>query len=326
MPVKELHTFLQADLEQVEALIKASLQSDIALLDSTNRMLREHPGKMLRPMLALLVAGACGRVNEDTVRFAAAAELLHNATLLHDDVVDGATERRGMPTVARMLSGSAAVLIGDYWLVKCMQTILGASRHSEQVLRVFSTTLGHLAEGELLQMEKASSGDTTQKDYERIIFNKTASLFEATARSAAISVDATDDQLFAVSEFARLLGMAFQIRDDILDYAGQASAVGKALGIDLLEQKITQPLLCALEDVSPEEARAIRQKVTCIADQPALADEVRDFVRTHDGVAQAALVMNAFIDRAVTRLDALPPSEEKSLLMDWARFVVERNK
>ena len=139
--------YLQPQRSQVEAFIQASLVSDISLLNTINRQLREHPGKMLRSSLTLLTAGALGKVNEDTIRYAAAAELLHNSTLLHDDVVDGATERRGLPTVASLLGGPAAVLIGDFWLTKCMDAILGASTESARVLRI-ALRPGHRGAGE----------------------------------------------------------------------------------------------------------------------------------------------------------------------------------
>ena len=261
MDIQALYTYLRPNLDRVEARIDTSLRSDIALLDGINRRLREHPGKMLRPMLALLVAGACGGVTEDTLRFAAAAELLHNATLLHDDVVDGAVERRGVPTAAKLLGGGPAVLVGDYWLVNCMQEVLDASHEPERVLRIFARTLHHLTEGELLQMEKAGKGDTSQADYLRIIYGKTASLFEATATAAAISARASEEQVKAMGQFARLLGTAFQIKDDILDYSESSAALGKPVGLDLKEQKITQPLLCALESVSePRKPRRLAKR------------------------------------------------------------------
>ena len=326
MSVNEIKQFLKPLLERVEAQIDASLRSDIALLDATNRSIREHGGKQLRPMLGLLVGGACGTVNEDTVRFAAAAELLHNSTLLHDDVVDGATERRGLPTVATLLSSPAAVLIGDFWLVRTMQSILDAARNSERVLRVFAKTLSDLAEGELLQMQKASSGDTTEADYLRIIFSKTASLFEASAVSAAISVEAPDPIREAVGIFARNLGLAFQIKDDIFDYDSQSADVGKPVGIDLQEQKITQPLLCALETVPEAEAAAVRQKVVRILDHPELSAEVRDFVLSHNGVALACRKLDEYIGRAISCLDVLRESREKAYLIELARYVGDRTR
>ena len=326
MSLNEIRQFLKPLMERVETRIDASLRSDIALLDATNRSLRENGGKLLRPMLGLLVGGACGTVNEDTVRYAAATELLHNSTLLHDDVVDGATERRGLPTVATLLNGPAAVLIGDFWLVRCMQTILDADRYSERVLRIYAKTLAHLAEGELLQMQKASSGDTTEADYLRIIFSKTASLFEASAVAAAISVGASEEVREAVGDFARNLGLAFQIKDDIFDYDSLSAEVGKPVGIDLQEQKITQPLLCALETVSEAEAAAVRKKVVRILDHPELSTEIRDFVLSHDGVSLAYRKLDEHIGHAISCLEVLPDSREKGYLIELARYVGERTR
>ena len=327
--MEDVKAYLQPGLEQVNAFIDMALRSDIPLLDSTNRSLREHPGKMLRPMLALLVAGAAGEATpppEDTYRYAAATELLHNATLLHDDVVDGATERRGLPTVASILGGSAAVLIGDYWLEKCLRLVLGARREADRVLRLFAQTIGHLTEGELLQMQKASTADTTQADYLRIIYGKTASLFESAAMSAAISVAADEDVIRFMGDYAYLLGLAFQIKDDIFDYEEEATDIGKPVGIDLMEQKITQPLLCVLEKASSAEQQEIRSLVKNIPDHPENVDRVRAFVKDNDGVALARDVMDFYVEKAISCLESLPESKEKLYLARLARFVGQRDK
>ncbi|MBR3407121.1 MAG: polyprenyl synthetase family protein [Bacteroidales bacterium] len=325
----EIKAYLQPGLEQVNVFINMALRSDIPLLDSTNRSLREHPGKMMRPMLALLVADAAGEAApppEDTYRYAAATELLHNATLLHDDVVDGATERRGLPTVASILGGSTAVLIGDYWLEKCLQLVLGARREADRVLRLFAQTIGHLTEGELLQMQKASTADTTQADYLRIIYGKTASLFESAAMSAAISVAASEELIRAMGDYAYLLGLAFQIKDDIFDYEEEAADIGKPVGIDLMEQKITQPLLCVLEKASSAEQQEIRSLVKNIPDHPENVDRVRAFVKENDGVALAKDVMDFYVEKAISCLESLPESKEKLYLAKLARFVGQRDK
>lgn len=322
--MKEIKAYLQPQLDKVERVIEDALRSDVSLLEATNRSLRENPGKMMRPSLALLCAAAVGTPNEDTIKFAAAAELLHNATLLHDDVVDCASERRGRPTVASFLNPHASVLIGDYWLVKAVNSILGANQNTDRVIKIFAATLGHLAQGELLQMEKAVKGDTTQKDYDRIIYCKTASLFEASALSAAISVNAPEEEVKALGEFARLLGMAFQVKDDWMDYASGEDALGKPVGIDLKEQKITQPLLCALEGA--ENEADIRSKVVRIADNPALAREVLEFVKSRGGIEKSALKVDQLIGKAIGQLDFLPEGPAKDRLVTIARYVGERGK
>ena len=323
MDFTECKAFLAGPLEDVSAMLETYLRTDIALLDATNRSLLSQGGKRIRPVLTLLSAGACGGINADSVRFAAAAELIHNATLLHDDVVDGATTRRGKPTVMSILSGPASVLVGDFWLVKAIRNILEAGRYSERVIRLFAKTLSDLAEGELLQLQKASACDTTREDYRRIIYAKTASLFEAAVLSGAVSADAPEEWTAALAGYARNLGLAFQIKDDIFDYTG-GETLGKPVGIDLQEQKITLPLLCALDSVSDDEASAIRAMVAQISDMPDLAVRVRRFVLEHDGVEKAVEEMGKYIDEAVFCLEELPQSPEKSYLADLARFVGER--
>ncbi|MBR6864487.1 MAG: polyprenyl synthetase family protein [Bacteroidales bacterium] len=323
MDYSQIKAFLAGPLEEVSALLEASLKSDIALLDATNLSLLSQGGKRIRPCLTLLAAGACGGVVSDSVRFAAASELIHNATLLHDDVVDGAATRRGKPTVMALLSSPASVLIGDFWLVKAIRCLLEADRYSERAIRLFAKTLSDLAEGEMLQLQKASACDTTREDYIRIIYSKTASLFEASVLSGALSADAPEEWTAALAGYARNLGIAFQIQDDILDYAG-GEDLGKPVGIDLREQKITLPLLCALDSVSEEAASAVRAKVGRISDEPELAADVQRFVREHDGVDKARAEMGNYIDEAVFCLEELPQTEEKSYLANLARFVGDR--
>ncbi|MBR6883008.1 MAG: polyprenyl synthetase family protein [Bacteroidales bacterium] len=323
MDLQEVKEYLSGPMAEVAALTEEVLQSDIELLDATNRSLLSQGGKRLRPMLSLLAAGACGGINADSVRFAAASELMHNATLLHDDVVDGATLRRGRPTVMSLLSGPASVLLGDYWLVKSVKCILDATREGERVIRFFAKTLSDLAEGELLQMHKSAKADTTREDYFRIIYSKTASLFEAAVLSGAVSAGAPEEWSAALVAYARNLGLAFQVKDDILDYAGDET-VGKPLGIDLREGKVTLPLLCALESVSAEDAAEVRGWVAGIDSDSSLEIRVRAFVREHSGMEAAAREMDKLLDEAVSALDELPPSVEKTYLAKLARFVGER--
>ena len=316
---------LKAEMERVNAEIRGSLASDIEILDSTNRNMLLHSGKQLRPVLCILVAKACsgGVVTEDTVRFAAAAELLHNATLLHDDVADDSPERRGVPTVMSILGGRASVLLGDYWLVKAMEEILRCENYSSDVISIFAKTLSDLAEGELLQLQKASAGDTDEKDYFRIIFSKTASLFEASAVSAAISVGAAEDVTEAVRAYSRNLGIAFQIRDDIFDYEDNP-AIGKPVGLDLKEQKITLPLLCALSKVTAEENAGIRRKVCEIERHPEYQEEIVKFTIEHKGVESAAVRLQEYVDSAKKSLGILGDGEYVRMLVSIADFVAKR--
>ena len=323
----EVKAFLGKDWQETERLIGSSLESDIDLLNMTNRSILSNGGKMLRPIMSLLIARACsgGRTTEDSIRFAAASELLHNATLLHDDVVDGSPERRGVPTVFSLLGGPASVLVGDYWLVKCMENILMSETNSEKVIRIFAKTLSDLAEGEMLQLQKASSCDTDETDYYRIIYSKTASLFEATGVSAAISVDAPSWMVEAIREYSIDLGIAFQIKDDMLDYYG-GTEIGKPVGVDIKEQKITLPLLGALESADAGKAASVRKKVMDIQDHPEYLQEIRDFVIEHGGNEYAGKRLNEYVGKAVDALHEFPESKEKDYLVTIAAFTAERNK
>lgn len=317
---------LGPELERVRDLVRSSLSSDIALLNSANEAMLKGEGKMIRPALAVLCAKACSGdiYTEDTLRFAAAAELMHNATLLHDDVVDASPLRRGHPTVNALFGGRAAVLLGDYWLVKSMDRILEARDNSDKAIRIFAKTLSDLAEGELLQMQKASSCDTTESDYLRIVFSKTASLFEAAAWTAALSVGASKEAVKAVRTYAVRLGTAFQIKDDILDYSG-SPALGKPVGLDLTEQKITMPLLGALK-ACPSANEEIRAKVRDIPGKPALKDEVVAFVMEKDGIGYASRKADEYVQMACIALRSLPKGDAKDKLVALAGFITERNK
>lgn len=324
MTLEEAKAFLGADLERTVARMETLLRSDIPLLDGTNRSLLTHAGKLLRPVLSLLSAGACGPRNEDSIRFAAAVELLHNATLLHDDVVDGSPTRRGQPTVLSILGGPASVLIGDFWLVKCIGCILSADRYSEEVVRMFAGTLSDLAEGEMLQLQKSTECDTTEEDYLRIIYCKTASLFVTACRSAALSVGAPEEYVEALVSYGRNLGIAFQIKDDILDYQG-GEALGKPSGQDLQEQKITLPLLCALASAPAEEAGRIRRQISTLADSPKAIPDIIAFVRDRGGIDAASARLDRYIEDAIRSLAPLPDSKEKSYLSELALYVGVRS-
>ena len=326
MDIKEVKEYVGADWTAVQERIAASLHSDIKLLDKTNESILSHSGKQLRLLLTVLFARACagGAITEATIRYASAAELLHNATLLHDDVADGSDKRRGVPTIMSLMGPSISVLIGDYWLVKALDLILSDAPSDPVVFKIFSKTLSALAEGELLQLQKAQNGDTVEADYLRIIYNKTASLFEAACVSAALSVDAPENMQKAAREYSVALGNAFQIQDDILDYCGSDS-VGKPLGVDILEQKITIPLLGAFANVSDQEEARVRALVNDIVGHPEHKDAIVEFVKTNGGIDYAIRRLNEYVDEAVSALEALPDSKEKDFLVHLAYFTARRN-
>lgn len=327
MDIIGVKEYLGESWTAVSERIVRSLDSDISLLNATNSSILSHSGKQLRPVLALLFARACsgGQTTEATVRYAAAAELLHNATLLHDDVADESEQRRGAPTIMSLMGPSVSVLIGDYWLVKAMELILGEGQSDGRVIKIFSKTLSDLAEGEMLQLQKAQSGDTDEEDYLRIIYSKTASLFEAACLSAAVSVSAPEEYEVAAREYAVALGKAFQIKDDILDYDGTES-VGKPLGVDILEQKITMPLLGAMHNAGASQEARLRTMVKEMPGHPEYRDEIVSFVKENGGLEYAVAALDRYVSLAVKALDVLPDSYEKTCLVKLAHFTAKRKK
>lgn len=304
--------------------IRHYLRSEIELLNTVNDSLLSNKGKQVRPLMALLIARALnGSATPDSIRYAVSAELLHNATLFHDDVADKSDKRRGRPTLRALMGPESSVLIGDFWLVCALRAIMDSTVGRDRCLQIFSRTLGDLAEGEMLQLQKASSCDTTFEDYLKIIYGKTASLFVSSTVSAAISVGAPEAMIAAAEDYGRYIGYAFQIKDDILDYAGN-DEVGKPLGVDILEQKITLPLLGALDNAGDDKARQVRSAIK--DDAAAARDGVISFVRENGGVEYAAGVLEEYVGKAVEALDAFPPSEEKECLKKLASFVALRKK
>lgn len=327
MDIKAIREYLGADWTAVKDRISSALHSDIDLLNATNSSILSNSGKQLRPLLALFLARLCsgGQTSEATIRYAAAAELLHNATLLHDDVADDSSQRRGVPTIMSLMGPSVSVLVGDYWLVKALELILQSAATDVRVIKIFSKTLSDLAEGEMLQLQMAQRGDTTEEDYLRIIYNKTASLFEAACVSGVLSVSASEQYEAAAREYSIALGNAFQIQDDILDYDGTES-VGKPLGVDVLEQKITIPLLGALSNVSEQEEKRIRGLVNDIVGHPEHRDEIVTFVKENGGLEYSRMRLDEYVEKAVRALDVLPDSQEKAFLVELAYFTAKRDK
>ena len=326
MDIKSVKEYLGQDWTAVQNAITSALGSDIDLLNTTNSSILSQAGKQLRPMLSLMMARACaGMTTDASIRYAAASELLHNATLLHDDVADGSEMRRGKPTIMSLMGPAVSVLVGDYWLVKAVELILGDSEHDTKAIRIFAKTLSDLAEGEMLQLQKAQKGDTDENDYLRIIYNKTASLFEAACVTAALSVGASDEYMKAAKDYAVALGLAFQVKDDILDYDGTES-VGKPLGVDILEQKITMPLLGALQNEGAQEQETVRAMVRDIVGKPELRDEIVKFVKENGGLEYAEARLDEYVAAAVSALDVLPDSMEKETLVKLAHYTAKRDK
>lgn len=318
--MKEVQQYLGKAWTDFQRCFAESLESDIPLLDKTNQYLLGHGGKKLRPLFTLLIAKALrGDCNERVVRCAAASELLHTATLMHDDVADNAPTRRGVPTMMTVYSPTTAVLLGDYWLSKAMDLII--DHPDKRVLHIFSKCLADLASGEMLQLEKAEKADTTEDDYRRIIYCKTTSLFEACMVSAACSVEASEEEIERCRIYAWHIGQAFQMRDDMLDYSPELS-IGKPTGQDILEKKITLPLFGLFEKAPRSVVREVRRRMK--NPDAELVSDVFAWVRQYDAMSYAREKLDAEIRQAVEVLAAFPASPSRDYLEQMAGMIAIR--
>lgn len=319
MEIKRIITDLGDDWSGYRNIMVSTLFNDNPLITSINNYLTGNGGKQLRPMLALLAGGACGKRNETVLHCAAVAEMIHTATLMHDDVTDNGNIRRGKPTVKAMFTSTAAVLCGDYWLARALYLL--SSKCSPQILECFTTAVEHLAEGEMIQMNLADTLQMTEEKYYEVISKKTSSLFIAATRGAAIAVNPPQEYIDAITRYALYLGQAFQIRDDIFDYSPSLQT-GKAAGADIKERKITLPLIYAIKESTAEESAEIMKK---IADQSGdVAESAIDFVTRHNGIAAAQEKLAEKAALAKESIAPLPDSIEKRHLLDIAEYLCTR--
>jgi len=320
--LSEISQPIKAELSEFNEIFKHSMKSDIGLVDLIARYILRQKGKKIRPLLVLMSAKAAGGVNERTYRGATLVELLHTATLVHDDVVDNSDKRRGFWSVNKVFKNKAAVLMGDYLLARGL--MLAESGKDFDFLGVITTTVKRMAEGELLQIQKTRKLNIDEPTYFRVISDKTASLLETCCQIGALSAVDNKDYYEAMRAYGEALGIAFQIRDDILDYEGSLSVTGKPVGGDIKEKKITLPLIYALNKVSKEEATAIRKIIKKGSDKQKVK-EVIDFVHRNDGINYAYETAQKFAAKAKEAISILPASESKTALEKLVDFVIDRN-
>ena len=320
---EEIIEHLGDDWKSLNKYISDALQTDIYLLQAVNEDIISHGGKMLRPIVSILSARMInnGVATDESIKVAASIELLHNATLLHDDVADESPTRRGLPTLRSRIGPSSAVLVGDFWLARAMELSLSSSKRSGMA-RIYSKAMTNLAEGEMLQLQKAWGDGTNIEDYFRIIYCKTASLFEAACKGVALVNDSDESTKSALGDFAVSLGIAFQIKDDILDYIGDAS-LGKPVGIDLKEQKVTLPLLCCFDN--NEKEKIIREKIADIHNHPEYCEQIRTFVLNEGGDRKAAIVLEDYVRKSLAALEKFPKGKDRDFLERIAKYNIIRN-
>ncbi|MGC8654515.1 MAG: polyprenyl synthetase family protein [Candidatus Kryptoniota bacterium] len=308
-------------LEQFNKVFRESMRSDIGLVDTVARYILRQKGKKIRPMLVLLSAEVCGGINESTYRAAALVELLHTATLIHDDVVDNANMRRGLASINAIWKNKVAVLMGDYLLSRGL--LLSLTNEEFHFLRVSSTAVKRMSEGELLQIQKSRNFDIDELTYFRIISDKTASLISTCCEMGAISATDDPEKISRMRNFGEYLGLAFQIRDDVLDYEGESFLLGKPIGSDIKERKITLPLIYAFQNAPKEIKRNIIRLLRTGKRGAKIRDVVR-FAQEYGGIEKAHQKAEEFLEKARLEIVGFPESEAKDSLMKLAGFVVER--
>ena len=311
------------EMDAFEVKFKESMKSTVPLLDKITYYIVKRKGKQVRPMFVFLSAGLCGGITESTYRAASMIELLHTATLVHDDVVDDANERRGFFSVNALWKNKIAVLVGDYLLSRGL--LLSVDFSEFRLLQIVSNSVREMSEGELLQIEKARRLDIDESVYFDIIRQKTATLIASCCASGASSAGSTEEVISAMKQIGEDIGIAFQIKDDLFDYAGN-SAIGKPTGIDIKERKMTLPLIYTLSNSNKEQKRLIINIIKNHNTEPKKVQQVIDLVRAGNGIKYATEKMQFYRDKALKALDAFPESEYKTSFIDLVKFTVDRER
>ena len=311
-------------LESVEAEIRGELDSPVALIHEMGSYIAGAGGKRLRPILLLLAARLAGYRGPRGVRLACVVELLHTATLIHDDVVDQAPLRRGRPSANRRWGDDASVLVGDHLYSKSFAMLV--RDNDRAVMETLARSTVSMTEAEVFQLELKRTGTTSEADYLRIITQKTASFISACCRIGALLGGSPPAQVEALTRYGLDIGVAFQISDDSLDFVADPDRLGKAIGADLREGKRTLPLIAMLERARPVELERVRVLLRRRTLEPAELEEIRRLVLEHDGVAYARARAHAYARAAKADLEIFPPSEERETLALVADFVVDRDR
>jgi octaprenyl-diphosphate synthase len=314
---------VETEMAQFEAYFGRTMRSDIPLLNIILNYILRRKGKQMRPLLVFLTAKLNGTIAEATYIAATFIELLHTASLVHDDVVDDASERRGALSINALWNSKIAVLVGDYMLSKGM--LISVEKNRFDMLEIVSDAVKSMSEGELLQLQKARKLNIKEEDYFKIIISKTAALLSACTACGARSVTDDAETILLMKDFGENIGIAFQIRDDLLDYEG-TGLTGKTAGNDIKEKKITLPLIHALEQSENSKRRHILSIVKNKKKTKSEINEVISFVADYGGMDYAELKMNQYRDKALAILDTYPESEVKESLREFVHYTTSRKK
>lgn len=311
------------ELKAFEPYFSKIMSSKVPLLSTITNYIYRRKGKQVRPLLVFLSAGMNGSIGESTFVAAGMIELLHTATLIHDDVVDEANERRGSFSINALWRSKIAVLVGDFLLSKGL--LLAIETNEFELLRNMSNAVKEMSEGELLQIERSRKMNIDEETYFDIIHKKTATLIASCLVNGAVSVGAEQANVDRMYEFGVNLGLAFQIKDDIFDYQAKG-ALGKPTGNDIKENKLTLPLIHALSNADRSTRKAILSRLRKSKRSQKAVEEVIQFANEYGGIDYATQKMNEYKDKAIAALESFPESIYRDALVDMANFVVNRKK
>ena len=322
LSIDEIKRPIAADIDAFEERFKSSMQSSVPLLDRITHYIVKRKGKQIRPMFVFFSASICGGITDATHRGAALVELLHTATLVHDDVVDNSYQRRGFFSINALWKNKIAVLVGDFLFSKGL--LLSIENNDFKLLQIVSEAVKQMSEGELLQVEKVRRMDVGEPiDYE-VIRQKTASLIASCCACGAASAGADEVTIEKMRSFGEKIGIAFQIKDDMFDFG--TDDVGKPLGIDIKEKKVTLPLIYSLNNTPSSERKRIINLVKNHNDDPKKIEEIIRFVKQTGGLQYAETQMKKYQEEAFEILNTFPKSASRESLEQLVRFTTERNK
>lgn len=320
--LKDIQAPIATEMVEFEKKFRSFMKSKVFLLDKIMDYIVKRKGKQMRPMFVFLTAGVLGDITERTYRAASFIELLHTASLVHDDVVDDSNYRRGFFSINALWKNKIAVLVGDYMLTRSL--LLAVDNGDYDLLKIGSEAVREISEGELMQIAKARNLDITEELYYEVIRQKTASLIVACCAMGAAASGATEEQVDQMKDFGLNVGMAFQIKDDLFDYGSEE--IGKPLGIDIKEKKMTLPLIYALQHADKATRRRILRIIKTKSDKPKKVREVIDFVKASGGIEYAKKVMGEYYDKAQGILSNFPDSAYRRSLSELVTFTIERSK
>jgi octaprenyl-diphosphate synthase len=314
---------VERELERFDPHFREAMRSNVAFVDIIVRYVVRQKGKRIRPALVFLCATACGEISEQTYRGASLVEILHTATLIHDDVVDDADTRRGLASINAVWKNKIAVLMGDYLLAKGL--LLSLNNDDFQFLKIISESVRRMSEGEILQIAKTKLLNMDEKTYLQIISDKTASLLSTCCQIGAQSVTKDKKAVQDMKDYGENLGMVFQIRDDLLDYVGRKSITGKPTGLDLKEKKLTLPMIYSLGRAPGSESRRVLRIIKNGAGAKDL-DAIVEFAREHGGIEYSMKKAEEYSALAHKAIERLGESPAKTSLADFIGYVMDRTK